>query len=202
MDAISWAFVIIVGYLIGSLPSAYIAGRILKGRDIRKLGDNNSGAANAYHNLGRITGITVCVIDTGKGAAAVLLAHTINDASTIHMVAGISAVAGHNWPFFLHFRGGRGAATTLGILMFIAPVAAIPMSLGCLVLLLFSRNPIVALSFAFIATPILAWILGINFNTIAYMILLPTIVGVSHFSGVMRAPRTHMTKQTASRISE
>ena len=62
MDAISWAVVVIAAYLIGSLPSAYIAGRILKRKDIRQIGDNNAGAANAYHNLGRVIGIIVCCL--------------------------------------------------------------------------------------------------------------------------------------------
>lgn len=202
MDAISWAVVVIASYLIGSLPSAYIAGRILKRQDIRQIGDNNAGAANAYHSLGRFTGIIVCALDTGKGAAAILLAHSLNDSGTIHMVAGVSAVAGHNWPFFLHFRGGRGAATALGILMVMAPVAAIPMSLGCLILLLFSRSSMVALSFAFVPTPILAWLLGIDFGIVGYMILLPIIVGISHFSSIRRMPQTSGTKQKMPRISD
>ena len=190
MDAISWAILIVAAYLIGSLPTAYLAGRLLKGTDIRRLGDKNAGAANVYHNLGHAIGIAVGVVDIGKGAAAVLLVQALTDGAAIQMAAGIAAVAGHNWPFFLHFRGGRGAATAAGVLMAVVPIAAIPMSLAAFVILLFARNSVVALSFTFIPMPILAWFLGANLTSVAYIILLPIIVGLSHFSSVKRLPDT------------
>ena len=190
MDAISWAILITAAYLIGSFPTAYLAGRLLKGTDIRELGDKNAGAANVYRNLGPAIGIAVGAVDIGKGAAAVILIQALTDGAAIQMAAGIAAVSSHNWPFFLHFRGGRGAATALGVLMAVVPIAAIPMSLAAFVILLFARNSVVALSFAFIPMPILAWFLGANLASVAYIILLPIIVGLSHFSSVKRLPET------------
>ena len=84
--------IIVIGYLIGSLPTAYIAGRILKGEDIRRMGDENAGAANAFRELGAKIGILVGVIDAGKGALAILIAQAGGVSQTIVMLTGVAAV--------------------------------------------------------------------------------------------------------------
>ena len=113
--------VIIIGYLIGTLPTAYLAGRILRGEDIRFLGDGNMGAANAYRELGARVGISVGVIDAGKGALAVYIAQVSGMPLTVVLITGTAAVVGHNWPFILGFRGGRGEATAIGVLTMLIP---------------------------------------------------------------------------------
>lgn len=185
-DSFSWISLIVGAYLIGSFPTAYLAGRLNKAADIREQGDRNAGAANVYRNVGSVAGVAVCVVDMGKGALAVLLARVVMDGAAVQMAAGVAAVAGHNWPFFLQFRGGRGAAAALGALMAFVPVVAIPMSLGGLILLIFARNAIVTLSFAFIPLPLLAWFTGANLAAIGYTILLPVMVGLSHFASHKR----------------
>ena len=188
-DSLSWISLIIGAYLIGSLPTAYLASRLYKNTDIREVGDRNAGAANVYRNLGPMAGITVGIIDIGKGALAILLARAVMDGAAVQMAAGVAAVAGHNWPFFLQFKGGRGAATALGVLMAFVPVAAIPMGLGALIILIFTRSAIVALSFAFIPLPLLSWFTGASLATISYAILLPVVVGLSHFASIRLLPQ-------------
>jgi glycerol-3-phosphate acyltransferase PlsY len=188
-DNVGWLGLILGAYLIGSFPTAYLASRLRTGSDIRELGDRNAGAANVYRNLGPVAGITVGVVDIAKGALAVLLARLVTGGVATQMVAGLAVVAGHNWPFFLQFRGGRGAATGLGVLMAIVPVAAIPMGLGALIILLFSRSAMIALSFAFIAMPLLAWFTGASLAEIGYVVLLPVVVGLSHFASLRRVPQ-------------
>lgn len=113
----------LISYLIGSLPTAYIFGRALKGIDIRKFGSGNVGATNALRVLGKPAGIAVLVLDIIKGFVAVLFLGNIiatriagiSDITT-RVILGLSCIAGHNWTVFLKFKGGKGMATTLGVL--------------------------------------------------------------------------------------
>lgn len=191
-------------YLIGSFPTAYLASRLHKSADIREQGDKNAGAANVYRNVGSIAGVIVAILDMGKGAIAILLAQLVIDGTAVQMAAGVAAVIGHNWPFFLQFRGGRGAAVAVGVLMAFVPIAAIPMSLGGLILLVLTRNTIVGLSFAFIPLPLLAWFTGGSLSTIGYTILLPTIVGLSHFASQRRLsqPQGHHSQSSVTHPPE
>ncbi len=119
---------IIFSYLLGAFPTAYLAGRLLKGEDIRKLGSGNVGATNALRVLGKGPGITVLLIDVLKGALAVTAAGDFIignynqelPAVLVRAGCGMAAVAGHNWPVFLGFKGGKGVATTLGVLVGLA----------------------------------------------------------------------------------
>jgi len=115
---------IIICYLIGSIPFGYIFGKVLKGIDIRKYGSGNIGATNVLRNLGKLTGAVVLFLDALKGLICVsLVAHFflkmgIGIREDIYLyLLGLAAVAGHNWTIFLGFRGGKGVATTLGVLL-------------------------------------------------------------------------------------
>jgi glycerol-3-phosphate acyltransferase PlsY len=88
--------IIILGYFLGSIPTAYVAGRILKGVDIRQIGDGNMGAANVFRRLSPKAGIAVGIVDAGKGALAVLIAQAANIPQVAVLFAGAAAVAGHN----------------------------------------------------------------------------------------------------------
>lgn len=196
-DSISWIPLLLGAYIIGSFPTAYLAGHFLKKVDIREMGDKNAGAANVYRNLGHNAGISVGVIDIAKGALVVLIARVLMDGTTPLMVAGLAGIAGHNWPFYLHFRGGRGAATAMGVLIAFVPIPAIPMSLGALVVLKFTRNAVAALGFAFIPLPLLTWLTGASLIAVSYTILLPIVVGFSHFTSVRRLPQLRETAPTS-----
>jgi glycerol-3-phosphate acyltransferase PlsY len=118
---------ILVSYLIGSIPTAYIFGRALKGIDIRKFGSGNVGATNALRVLGKGPGITVLVLDVLKGFVAVVFLGNIIALSssgisdiTARIFLGLSCICGHNWTIFLKFKGGKGMATTLGVLLGLA----------------------------------------------------------------------------------
>jgi len=107
-----------IAYLLGSIPSAYLIGRWFKGIDIREIGDGRLGATAAYRRVGFGGGIIVFIMDAGKGAAAVLIAQMIMGLPlAVVLIAGLAAVVGHNWSMFLHFKGGKGALTTYGVLV-------------------------------------------------------------------------------------
>ena len=136
--------VIILGYLIGALPTAYLAGRLLRDEDIRLLGDGNMGAGNTYHVLGPRVGIAVGVIDAGKGALAVYIAQASGMSLAVVLITGTATVVGHNWPVFLGFRGGRGEATTIGILTFLIPWPMLIMAVPTVLVLLITKKVPVA----------------------------------------------------------
>jgi len=116
-DIILVLLVIAIAYLLGSIPSAYIVSRLMKGVDIREAGDGRLGAAATYRRVGLAGGIIVGLMDLGKGAAAVLLAQELGLPLPVVLLAGLAVVVGHNWSIFLHFKGGKGALTTYGVLI-------------------------------------------------------------------------------------
>lgn len=108
-----------VAYLLGSLPSAYLIGRWLKGIDLRDGGDGRMGAALVRRRVGMLASILVSIMDVGKGAAAVFLAQALGLPLPVAVTAGLAAVVGHNWSLFLHFKGGKGALATYGVLVYL-----------------------------------------------------------------------------------
>jgi len=113
---IEFVAVVIGSYLIGSIPSGLVIGR-LKGIDVREYGSGNIGTTNVLRTLGARYGAIVLIADVFKGAIAVVLARYIIETPTGEMAAGFGAVAGHDWSLFLKFKGGRGVATSLGALL-------------------------------------------------------------------------------------
>ena len=173
--------IIAIGYLLGSIPTAYIAGHILKGDDIRQLGDENMGAANAFRELGSKTGILIGIIDAGKGALAVIIAQATSMPQYVVMIAGAAAVIGHNWPIFIGFRGGRGASTTIGVLL--ASVTQPMLILGgpAILALLIKKNTTFACAVLFIPLSLVGWWVGTPVPLIIYSVALPCLVGFTHF---------------------
>ncbi len=117
---------LIVAYLIGCIPTAVIAGRLLKGIDIRTRGSGNAGATNAARILGFRAGLVVALVDLAKGLAAVLLVARIAPlpGSVGPVLCGIAAVVGHVFPVFAAFRGGKGVATSAGAAIALFPILA------------------------------------------------------------------------------
>lgn len=111
-----------VSYFLGAVPTAYIAGRLLKDIDIRKHGSGNVGATNVFRVLGKWPGIIVLALDILKGVAAVTLVGDLFGLSQVwhRVVLALVVVSGHNWTVFLDFKGGKGIATSLGVLIGLA----------------------------------------------------------------------------------
>ena len=171
----------LLSYAIGSLPTAYLFTRYMLGRDIRQMGDFNSGAANVFHNVGAKAGVAVGVIDIVKGGVAVVLAMALLDDTGMEMMAGGAALAGHNFPVYLKFRGGRGAATAVGVLIASLPIIGLPIGAICLVLLYLTRKVIYPLAIFLIGIPVLAWPAGYSVPLAIYAVAIPVAVGLSHF---------------------
>jgi len=109
-----YILVVLVGYLLGSLPTALLVSRKLAGKDIRELGDGNMGARNTTHVLGWKAGILVAAVDFSKGAIIILLSRKLDLPIFWQLLAGVFSVLGHDYPVFAQFKGGQGMATSLG----------------------------------------------------------------------------------------
>ena len=144
-----FAFISIIaaGYIIGSFPTSYIAGRVLRGIDVREYGSGNTGATNVFRVIGPGPGSLVLLVDIIKGwvpvffiaPAAASWFNLPEIESSLKIAAGISAVCGHNWPVFLGFRGGKGVAVSVGALLGISP-AALSLSAAAWVLVFISTG--------------------------------------------------------------
>ena len=109
--------ILFFGYLFGSFPSGYLAGRIAKGVDIRSLGSGSTGATNVLRHIGKRAAITVFLIDVFKGVLSILLAKYFLLNDSWQVAIGLSTLFGHIWPVWLNWKGGKAVATGLGIFL-------------------------------------------------------------------------------------
>jgi len=122
-----WAFLVMapVGYLMGSVPMGLIAGRLVRGIDIREYGSGKTGFTNALRTIGLRASLLVLLGDAAKGALPVLIARLLSDDAYVQAVAGLAAVVGHDWPVFAGFRGGRGVTTFFGVILGMNPLVVV-----------------------------------------------------------------------------
>jgi len=162
INAASVAIALVIGYLFGSFPAAYLAGRLRKGIDIRKVGSRNMGAMNVFYEVGPAEAALVTLADLGKGVGAILLVRRllgyplVCSFDSITGLTGVAAIMGHIFPVFLKFRGGKGAATAIGILMFLMPWAVPFLFVVFFIALLITRNPTFSYSLLLIVFPFVA----------------------------------------------
>ena len=170
---------IVIAYLLGSIPSAYIIGR-LRGLDIRRIGDRNVGTFNVFRHVGLAGGIATLIADVGKGALAIVVAKLLSVHELVVFGAGVAAVIGHNWPVFLRFRGGRGLAVVIGVLLALLPrEMLIAAALGIAVL--FATRSSVWFGVAmFIPLILLCWLFKERMSLLIYSAVLPCLAGLTH----------------------
>jgi len=120
------ALIILGCYLLGSIPFGYIAGKLFKKIDIRELGSGNIGATNVFRILGPSLASLVLIGDIGKGIFSIYLVQYFNiDNLLILTIAGLAVICGHDWSLFLGFKGGKGIATTFGVIFALNPIISI-----------------------------------------------------------------------------
>ena len=192
--------IIFVGYLLGSVPSGYIGGRI-GGIDIRKFGSGNIGATNVTRALGKKYGYAVFLADFSKGLAAVLVAPSlghhfasVGSDDAFRIVAGVSVVLGNAFPVWLKFRGGKGVATSAGMLFGLIPEAAVAVIIVWVIVFFSSRYVSLASIIAAVALPATVWVInrvsGVDRPLILYTCAaLSVIVVLRHRSNLMRLRR-------------
>jgi glycerol-3-phosphate acyltransferase PlsY len=148
---------IIIGYLLGAIPFAYIIARTRKGIDIRQKGSGNVGALAVWREVGPAFGIIALASDVGKGVLAVYVARWLGLDVNWICAAGFAAVAGHNWSVFLKFGGGKGAATIMGVLLALMPVQ-FAIGLGIAILIVIPTSNIRLGMVGLACIPLIAWL--------------------------------------------
>lgn len=185
----------VIAYLLGSIPTAVWVGKKYYGMDVREHGSKNAGATNTFRVLGKKPGILVLLIDVFKGALAVLLPffilqNQLDSESIIHiqLVAAIAAVLGHVFPVFAQFKGGKGVATSLGIIIGIHPAAAmICLGIFLVIFILFHYVSLGAIA-ASIAFPLLiVYLFQVDSIWLrAFAIVLGAVVIFAHKKNIVR----------------
>ena len=146
---------LLLGYFLGSIPSGWLAGRWLKGIDLRDLGSGSTGATNVLRQVGRGAALVVFIIDVGKGAAAVLLSRSVHLQDDWHVLAGLAALVGHIWPVWLGWKGGKAVATGLGMFLGLSWSVGLACLGVFLVVISLSRTVSLASIIAAVSLPVL-----------------------------------------------
>ena len=136
--------IILISYFLGSFPTGFLFGKVLKNIDLRFIGSGSTGATNVLRNIGKWPAFFVFIIDVGKGLIAVKIAQYYTNQSLIEVLAGISAISGHIWPIWLKGKGGKAVATGLG--MFVALSWKVGLSSLGFFLIILVKSKIVSLS--------------------------------------------------------
>lgn len=172
------ALAVLAGYLLGSFPTAAIASRLVKRKDISAIGEGNMGALNTARGVGFIPGLLVFLVDALKGAGAVMLAERLDVPRLVVFAAGFAAVVGHTWPVFHRFRGGRGGATGYGVLAGLAPLPGV-IAFGLMLLtMMLTSNARLALMSGFVSIPLLMWAYGMELAVIIFAVVLPLLLAI------------------------
>lgn len=178
--------VVVLSYLVGSIPFGVILGSRLAGLDVRKYGSGNIGATNVLRTLGFRFAACTFVLDTLKGAFAVWLARLAGLSPAWIAASGAAAVAGHNWPVWLGFRGGKGIATTFGFVLLAMPSVGIVVAAVWVTLILVCRYASVASMLAVASSPVAALLAGYprEYATVCALFALSAVV--RHVSNIRR----------------
>ena len=178
---------VVLGYLLGSIPSAYIATRVATGKDVRQLGGGNVGGLNVYREVGAIPAAVAGIADVGKGAAAVAIAYWLLDVSQpFVLLTALAAVAGHNWMVFLKFSGGKGMGATIGALFVLLPLYGYPLGLAfffgvVLIPFIITRNVALSMFIGLLSLPFIAWLGMESTPFLIFSVVLDLIIVVKFF---------------------
>ena len=174
---------IVIGYLLGSIPTAYIITRFRKGVDIRKVDVGNVGAASVIRQVGLIEGLIVALVDMAKGAGTIFIAQALGVSYYWVLAAGFAALIGHIYPAYIRFKGGQGIATIIGIFFALAPEAtAVLLVLMAIMLLIVHRiffMNIMASPFL----PLFMWLFERSLTLVIYSLAIVIFVGYRNRHG-------------------
>jgi len=136
--------IIVIAYLIGSISIGYLFARGFKGVDIRKLGSGSAGATNVSRLMGFKVAVLVLILDAFKGFIAVYLALSLFEKNLLAgewvvLLCGVAVIAGHNWPLYFNFKGGRGAATMLGVFLALMPLTTLIVFVMVIIIIALTR---------------------------------------------------------------
>ncbi|HEY55784.1 MAG TPA: hypothetical protein G4N91_05930 [Dehalococcoidia bacterium] len=175
---------VVLGYLLGSIPSSYLAARLAVGKDIRRLGGGNVGGLNVFREVGFLPAVLAAIVDLGKGAGAVAIAIWLLKVDEPYILAtAVAVVVGHNWMLFLKFSGGKGMGATVGGLLVLLPFYDYPLGLAfffaiALVLYIITRNVALSMGAGILGLPFIAWLGMQSAEFVIYAVVLLVVVAV------------------------
>lgn len=173
---------VVISYLLGSIPFAFIIGK-LRGVDLREVGTRNIGGSNLWHSVGKLEGTIAAILDIGKGALAVWLAQKFGFPNPIQAASAVAVVAGHDWPIFLGFQGGRGMGPALGAMLLLVPKAML-LSLIFYALGFFTRALGLGVGVGVLALPFFAWLKGYPLSHIVASAVMFIFMVVRRLTGI------------------
>jgi glycerol-3-phosphate acyltransferase PlsY len=199
--------IVIIGYLLGSIPFGVIIGKMVRGIDVREHGSGSMGMTNVMRTVGAKAGLIVLILDLLKGSAAVALAWAIfysEPASTVQwgqMAGGVAAVIGHSWPVYIGFRGGRGISTAFGAILVISwPIGLICLAIFLLMVAIFRYISLGSISGA-IALVVAMAVFYMNdlqpFAYLAFALVVAPVVILRHHANIKR-----LLSKTESKVGQ
>jgi glycerol-3-phosphate acyltransferase PlsY len=196
------SLLILVAYLLGSIPTSVWIGKAFYKIDVREFGSGNAGATNTFRVLGKQAGIPVLIIDILKGTTAVSLAYLSGFLTTsyefinLQLALGVAALMGHIFPIFAGFRGGKGVATILGIVICILPVSCALSLIVFLIVLFSSRMVSLSSMIAGASFPIMLNVVLGNTNPIltTFSIVVAVLLIVTHRKNIIRIVKKQESK--------
>jgi acyl-phosphate glycerol 3-phosphate acyltransferase len=176
----------IVAYILGSIPNALWIGKVFKGIDVREHGSKNTGSTNAARVLGAKLGILTLILDISKGAIPTLIATMLLDSSISVILVGICAILGHSFSIFMKFKGGKAVATTVGVFIVLVPGAILLAAV--IFFLVFGITRYVSLSSMIGAISLPIWIIIFykNIPLTIFGIIIAILIIVRHKSNIQR----------------
>lgn len=178
--------ILIAAYLIGSLPFGYIIARIFIKTDIRSHGSGNIGATNVLRVAGWKAALPVFVLDLLKGSAAVIMAKSLSGQPEVYLVAGLLSMVGHSFPIFLRFKGGKAAATGIGVLIALSWQITVILAAVAAIIIGVTRYVSLASIIGSCLVPILFWLFGFDIYYIVFGLVTALLVCIRHKQNIER----------------
>ena len=184
MSASLW--LVPLGYLVGSIPFGLLMANALKGVDVRRVGSGNIGATNVLRTAGKGAAVITLALDVLKGWAPVALGQALGATEALVACVGLAAFLGHLYPVFLGFRGGKGVATFLGVMLALSEKVAFLVSVVWLFVAALFRYSSLAALVACAASPILVWLLDGRVSHVALKVILFGFILLRHRENLQR----------------
>jgi len=179
------ALLVIFSYLLGSVPSGLIIGK-LSGLDVRKAGSGNIGATNVARLLGKTGGLLTLVGDTAKGFIPVLVVQQMGFSYLVTALVGVAAFLGHLYPIFLKFKGGKGVATSFGVLLGLAPLATMILLVVFAAVAFTTRIVSLSSMVTAVAAPLVLWLFYYSPTYVIVTAFMALMIVFRHYANIQR----------------
>ena len=186
METVIGITLAVAAYLVGSVSPSYLLVRFKTGEDVRQTGSRNAGTLNTYHRLGIAGGLVVLAVDAGKGALAVLAPTFVGAPSWTVFATAPLVLIGHNWPVWLQFRGGKGAAVLLGLSLALFPVVTAACLIAIALVMIIFRNVVLGAATGYVLVSMALIIVGTEWQMLLLSILLTVLAGATYLFGFRR----------------